>query len=252
MLTVAILAGREPSDRYSLHRGYADAVWDLGATPLVLVPPTSPAGLDDYVRAAAMVSNAVCITGGGDVDPGQYGTASTATLMDIDPLRDQAEIACVLACVRAGRPLLGICRGIQVVAVALGGSLVPDLPAAGYQGHWEEERQHEPVHPICALPGSIAAQVLAGRTAVNSIHHQAVEQPGPDLVVAARSADGVIEAVEGPGILGIQWHPERLRASDPAHDEPFRWLINAAACNAVAVPQALAAAPLTSPVAVAT
>jgi putative glutamine amidotransferase len=218
LTTVALLVGREPPHRYSVHRGYADAVWAIGATPVILVPPTEPAGLDRFV-AAATACGAVCVTGGGDVaiDP-------VDGLMDPDPLRDAAESAAVRTAVDASVPVLGICRGIQLVAVAFGGVLHRDLPSAGFAGHWEEERQCEPVHGIVAERHSVAAQVLGPIARVNSIHHQAVRDPGPSLTATAWSDDGVIEAIEAPGVLGLQWHPERLWSADDRHLAPFRWL----------------------------
>jgi putative glutamine amidotransferase len=102
-----------------------------------------------------------------------------------------------------------------------------DLPTAGLSGHWELERQAEPVHGIEAKPGSLAAAALAGATEVNSIHHQAVLEPGPLLEATAWSPDGSIEAVESATVLGIQWHPERLFRTDSRHLAPFRWLVAA-------------------------
>jgi|SRR5581483_480092 len=227
MPTVALLVGREPSHRYSLHRGYADAVWRTGAVPVVLTPPPTLDGVRAYV-AAAIGCDAVCVTGGGDVDPVRYGAPPPEKLMDVDPARDEAEIETVRAAVAGRVPVLGICRGIQVIAVALGGTLVPDLPAAGFAGHWEEERQHEPVHAITATPGSRVAAVLGDVTEVNSIHHQAVASAGPSLTITATSDDGVIEAVEAPGVLGVQWHPERLHDTDARHLAPFQWLTGVA------------------------
>jgi putative glutamine amidotransferase len=108
----------------------------------------------------------------------------------------------------------------------MGGRLVTDLPDAGFEGHWQEARQCEPVHAVEAERGSLARAALGGARDVNSIHHQAVADPGR-LQVTACSADGVVEALEGPGILGVQWHPERLLATDPRHLAPFRWLLAA-------------------------
>jgi len=227
MTTVALLIGRDPPDRYSLNRGYADALYAVGATPVVLVPPVSSAGLPGYV-SAALACDALCVTGGGDVDPARYGAMSRSPeLMDVDSQRDAAELAAVRAAVSAATPVLGICRGIQLVTVALGGTLHQDVASVGFSGHWEEERQREPVHPVSASPGSLAAAALAGAAVVNSIHHQAVASVGPTLTASAWAPDGLIEAVEAPGVLGVQWHPERLYESDPRHLAPFRWVVGA-------------------------
>jgi putative glutamine amidotransferase len=226
--TVAVIAGREPPHRYSLHRGYVDALWSVGAMPVVLTPPPAGAALARFLE---MVSecDALLLTGGGDVDPSAYGESVSAPLLDVDSARDHAEIEAACLTVAAGRPLLGICRGLQVMTVALRGTLHQDLATAGYGGHWDEERQHEPVHAVHSDAGTAARLALAGATAVNSIHHQAVRDPGPQLRATAWSDDGLIEAVEGSGALGVQWHPERLADHDARHLGPFIWLLESAA-----------------------
>jgi len=223
---VAVLVGHEPERRYSVHRGYVDALWAAGATPILLAPPADTSAVDRYVEAA-LGCDAVCVTGGGDVDPAFYGAVAEDGLMSVDPPRDAAEVAAVRAAAEAGRPVLGICRGIQLVAVAFGGSLHQDLTRAGFSGHWAIEQEYEPAHAIEVESGSAALVALGGANTVNSIHHQAVRDPGPGLVATAWSPDGVIEAVEGPGVLGVQWHPERLWPTDERHIAPFVWLVAA-------------------------
>lgn len=222
MTSVALLIGTDPPHRHSVHRAYADAIWAVGATP-VLLPVPPPSALDQFVTAA-MACDGILLSGGGDMEPCSYGEDTTAELMSTDPDRDAAELAVVRAAREAHRPLLGICRGIQVLAVAAGGRLHQHLPAAGYTGHWAEERQHETVHAIRSEPGSVAEMVLAGADTVNSIHHQGVADPGTDLTPTAWSDDGLIEAIEADRVLGIQWHPERLAGRDPRHLAPFRWV----------------------------
>ncbi|HEY2428723.1 MAG TPA: gamma-glutamyl-gamma-aminobutyrate hydrolase family protein [Acidimicrobiales bacterium] len=224
--SVAVLVGREPERRYSVHRGYVDALWAIGATPVMLAAPSSAPDVDRYVEVA-VGCDAVCLTGGGDVDPSWYGGGGDEGLLSVDRARDEAEVAVVREAVAAGVAVLGVCRGIQLLNVALGGALHRDLPSAGFTGHWNEQRQHEPVHGVEASPGSIAGEALAGASTVNSIHHQAVRFPGAGLWATAWSPDGVIEAVEGPGLLGLQWHPERLWPDDDRHLAPFRWLVTA-------------------------
>ncbi|HEY2304073.1 MAG TPA: gamma-glutamyl-gamma-aminobutyrate hydrolase family protein [Acidimicrobiales bacterium] len=223
---VAVLVGREPMHRYSVHRGYVDALWAAGATPILLAPPPDTATVDRYVEAA-LDCDAVCVTGGGDVDPAWYAAPPEDGLMDVDPLRDGCEVAAVRAAVAGGQPLLGVCRGIQLVTVAFGGSLHQDLTRAGFRGHWAIESEYQPVHGLDVEPGSAALAALGGANRVNSIHHQAVADPGEQLTATAWSPDGVIEAVEAPGVLGLQWHPERLWPADERHLAPFRWLVSA-------------------------
>jgi putative glutamine amidotransferase len=222
--TIAVLIGRQPVERYSVHRGYVDALWAVGAVPL-LVPAGAGASLDRCLDVVAGV-DALLMTGGGDVDPAAYGEQAGALVQEVDADRDRVEIAMVLAARRRGIPVLGICRGIQLLAAALGGTLVADLPSAGFDGHWEEAEQCQPVHSVDADAGSLASMALAGAIEVNSIHHQAVADPGPELTATAWGADGVIEAVEDDGALGVQWHPERLLDFDRRHLAPFRWLVS--------------------------
>jgi putative glutamine amidotransferase len=221
---VAIVIGYEPAERFSVHRGYIDAVVAVGAVPLV-VPAAGPAHerLLDTIAGA----DALLLTGGGDVDPGLYGSARAPEVTEVDPARDTLEVWSYITMRQRGRRVLGVCRGIQVMAVAAGGTLHQDLPSTGYDGHWIREREYEPVHAVTADAGTAAALALAGATKVNSIHHQAVLDAG-DLRPTAWSDDGVIEAIEGQDALGVQWHPERLLDSDARHLAPFQWLVDRA------------------------
>jgi len=223
--TVAVLIGTEPAHRHSIHRAYADAVWAAGATPLLL--PSPPAAARGRFVDAALERDAIMLTGGGDVDPSAYGEEAGPAVAEIDGERDAAEIAVVSAATESGVPVLGICRGIQLLAVAAGGRLFQHLPDSGYSGHWDEQRQYAPVHGIRAERGSLAELVLEGNVDVNSIHHQGVADPGR-LRATAWSPDGLIEAIEGERTLGVQWHPERLLAGSGGHLGVFRWLAHAA------------------------
>jgi putative glutamine amidotransferase len=110
--------------------------------------------------------------------------------------------------------------------VAFGGRLVGDTVAEGFTRHDYLEREYEPVHALRARSGSLAAALLANAERVNSAHHQAVAEVPAPFTVTAWAPDGVIEAIEAPGLLGVQWHPERLCRRDPRFLGPFSWLIS--------------------------
>jgi putative glutamine amidotransferase len=221
---IAVIIGREPAHRYSVHRGYVDAIAAAGGLPLVL-PAVAVSGAHERVLDVVTQADGLLLTGGGDVDPASYGEPVAPEVYDLDPGRDALEIDAYRAARTLGVRVLGICRGMQIMAVASGGSLHQHLPSAGFDHHWEEELQYEPVHEIVADTGTAAVRALAGSVKVNSIHHQAVRDVGSGLRATAWSDDGVIEAVEADGALGIQWHPERLLDSDERHIAAFRWLV---------------------------
>ena len=246
---VAVLTGHFPTDRASVHRTYLNAVWLAGGQPVVLPPP--PAGALSRALDVIERCDALLLTGGGDIDPARYGEAPTTELMELDPARDTFELAAVDHSLAAGRPILGICRGLQIITVALGGRLHQDVETAGFSGHWAEIDAYTPVHGVRATPGSLAELALNGRTKVNSIHHQAVAEPGPHLVPTAWADDDLVEAVEaadGRPLLGVQWHPERMVcppdgiAPDLDHLAAFEWLMAAAGGQGAATARPLAEA----------
>lgn len=221
---VAVLIGREPDDRFSIHRGYVDALFATGALPLLLGP--GPGDGDAALLAAIGECDAVMLTGGHDVDPSLYGEQNDGLVKGIDTDRDRFEAQVVQQAVAQGQRVLAICRGIQILNVALGGSLHQDLVADGLDQHSVEDRPHEPVHDLIVEPGSVVERLLDGTTKVNSLHHQGVKElgQGVSMAVTARAPDGLVEAIEGDGIVGIQWHPERMLAYDDVFHAPFRWL----------------------------
>jgi putative glutamine amidotransferase len=159
------------------------------------------------------------LTGGGDVDPALYGgDAGNRTLYEISADRDRFEAGLVEASLGAGRPILGICRGMQLVNVVFGGTLIIDLEEAGHPPHGTVNGV-KCRHDVILEPASaLGAALGAGRGPVSSSHHQAVGKIGKDLAIAARSVDGVVEALEtarpggGFSVLLVQWHPERMDA----------------------------------------
>ncbi len=164
--------------------------------------------------------DALVLTGGTDVDPARYGAASCSTTPPLDPGRDEMELALLDAAQRRGRPVLAICRGIQLVNVARGGTLHAHL--AGHIEAYPPGTRHD----VRMEPGSMLHKLYGDTASVNTLHHQSVDLLGRDLVVTARAPDGVVEGIElpGAGLLGVQWHPEHLEAPQPV----FRWLVEAA------------------------
>jgi putative glutamine amidotransferase len=164
--------------------------------------------------------DALVLTGGGDVDPQLYGEAPHTTFSAAEPGRDAFELALVRLALDRRVPLLAICRGIQVLNVAAGGSLVQDIDSQvpGALPHRVDTTRSTIAHEVWVASGSALAAVMAERVEgdallVNSRHHQAVKKVAPGFVVSATAPDGVIEAIEHPDLsfcLGVQWHPENF------------------------------------------
>lgn len=210
-----------------VNRSYVDAVVRAGGIPIVL--PVLDRGDADAALAGL---DGLLLTGGGDVEPARYGAAPAPEDVGIDHGRDAFEVALVLAALRSGLPVLGVCRGCQVLNVALGGSLVQHIPAVTGRDHCRKGQECEKVHKVDITPGSLVASV-AGATDidVNSLHHQAVDRIGVGLQAVAWSDDGVVEGIEAvipARLIGVQWHPELLRG-DAVHERFFDWLVTEAA-----------------------
>jgi putative glutamine amidotransferase len=159
------------------------------------------------------------LSGGSDVDPAFYGgPARHPSITGVDKQRDEFELHLLREAIAKKIPVLGICRGMQVMNVFLGGTLIPDLEEAGYPSHRSREEGTACLHSVGVEKESLLSAVAGTASGVvHSSHHQAVGIPGSGVAVSSRSADGVIEAIEVPGaaILGVQWHPERMTGTDP-------------------------------------
>ena len=226
---IGISVGRLPSgDRVidGADRDYSRAVQIAGGVP-VLVPATS--GID--VDAVLERLDGLVLSGGGDVDPASYGAVPSPATGGVDPARDAAEFRLLDTALDHGMPVLGVCRGCQLINVALGGTLVQHLPDVTGLEHLHRERRDRISPTVAVEPGS-RLQKVVGReeVEVNSIHHQAVERLAPPLRAVACAPDGVVEAVEDPDrdLLAVQWHPESLVPA-PSHLALFEWLT--AACS---------------------
>lgn len=204
-----------PDTLHSLSRFYVDSVVDNGMTPVLFPGGVSP---DHADRLVSMVEG-VLISGGDDVDPATYGQENTAS-KDYASDVDRFEIALIQAARSQNKPLLGICRGIQILNVALGGTLRQEVtqPGAIHEPMTDDTMPDEWIsrrHVVRFEQGSWLSDIYgASETKVNTLHHQGVGDLAPDLIVEARSDDGLIEAARCDGTwwaLGVQWHPERLQ-----------------------------------------
>lgn len=225
-------AGLTPP-RAWLNNAYLRAVQQAGGVPVLLPPHLDDRALD----ALWSRLDGLLLTGGGDVDPSRFtADARHPTVGDVSEARDRLEIAVTERALHDERPLLAICRGIQVLNVALGGSLYQDI--AGETGstiaHSQTEARDRPTHPVKVMgEGTRLGTALgAPEVEVNSMHHQAIKRLGRALREVAWAPDGIIEGIEIPEasalVLGVQWHPEELAAHDPAARNLFRALVTAA------------------------
>lgn len=213
---------------YLLGRAYVAAVAAAGGLPLLL--PHEPALAGDYLAGL----DGLVVTGGAfDVPPELYGEARRQGCGPTRPERTAAELALLQGALEGGLPVLGVCGGMQLLAVARGGTLFQDLVCdAGLSGHEQPPPKDVPSHPVQVQAGTwLAALVGAGPLPVNSTHHQGLRTAGDGVKVVATAPDGLIEAIELDGevfALGVQWHPEAALRHEPRHAAIYRGLVDAA------------------------
>ena len=217
---------------------YVEGVAEAGGAPVVLPP------VGDERAAGALVQSldGLLLSGGSDLDPGYYGEEPTPELGVTLPERDAFEMALVGLALRRGIPVFGICRGMQVLNVALGGTLYQDLPSQ-WDGNVLKHRQAihkwQPTHEVEVREGSYIAEVMGREVVkVNSYHHQGIKDLAEGLVATGRSTDGVVEAVEAKEfserwLLGVQWHAEAMRGAGPQQKSLFQAHVSAAEIHAL-------------------
>jgi putative glutamine amidotransferase len=226
--------GPPHSSLYALHPLYSEGVVAGGGAPVQI-----PLGLEqDALRVIFDRVDGLLLAGGGDVDPALYGEQSSAKVQGIDRERDEMEVTLVRWALEEGKPLFAICRGIQVMNVALGGTLyhdiLTDMPDAIRHAYFQTlgfARDYL-AHDVRLTPDCLLARLLGGdHLAVNSLHHQGIKALAADLKAAAHAPDGLVEAVEVTGhpfAIGVQWHPEALAPNDPVMRRLFEALVEAA------------------------
>ena len=204
-------------------RLYADAVQRAGGLPIV-IPPTDDIAL---IRATVERCDGMVLLGGGDVSPSKYGHNVAARLFGVDEFIDDFEIAAVLHAVSLDLPVLAICRGQQVLNVAMGGTLIQHLE------NYEEHR--DTMHEVQLTNGSLVAEAMGTtRPRTHSFHHQAIDTVAASLKVVGNYSDGTIEAVQhttASWVVGAQWHPEDTADLDPANQGLFNALVQRASLH---------------------
>jgi putative glutamine amidotransferase len=224
-VSTSITVGKHPERAY-VNSAYLHAIQQAGGVPVPLPPQLSAAALERIVGELS----GLLLTGGGDVDPARYGEAPHPTVYEVAPARDILETSAIHIALERRLPVLAVCRGIQVLNVALGGSLFQDVgtePGTQLQ-HSQTEPRDQPTHKVTIEPRSRLAQILGtDEIEVNSMHHQAVKALGRNLTAVAWAPDQIIEGVEDSDpsrfVLGVEWHPEEL----VGHSEPARRLFAA-------------------------
>ena len=214
-----------------LNRDYTEAVGAAGGLPLLLTPIA-----DDQVASLLSRLDGLVLSGGGDIDPTLYGAEMHESMYGVDPERDRFELALVREAARRKFPTLAICRGMQIVNVALGGTLIVDIPSevgGGVEHARIGEHVYERHQTVQLVADCQLATVLSGtEVKVNSIHHQAIRQLAPGLHAVGEADDGIIEAVESDDpdwpLLAVQWHPEYLSRRDVSALRLFAALVDMA------------------------
>lgn len=211
---------------------YSDAIIRAGGIPIVI--PISED--EDYIKDIADKIDGVVLSGGADMDPLISGQRADEKTGRVSAERDKQELLLLDYLYKnTEKPILGICRGLQMLNVYFKGTLILDLPSAGYLAHSISNNERtKPIHDITIYEDTLLKEIIGSeKTYVNTIHHQAIDKLGEGLKVSAISEDNVIEAIETEDvktrfILGTQWHPEMISIKDDKHQNIFDYFINSA------------------------
>ncbi|MDR6224897.1 gamma-glutamyl-gamma-aminobutyrate hydrolase family protein [Desmospora profundinema] len=223
------LSYRHREGYWQLSRDNSEAVWSLGGMPVAL-PYTEDI---HAIKAWAHRLDGLVLTGGNDIDPHLFGEEPIPGLGEVEPERDQVETALVREMIRQGKPVLAICRGCQILAIALDGDMYQDLASQrqGLLQHSQRAPRSHASHSIRIRKGTRLHRLAGSDTAkVNSFHHQAVRRVPASCILSATAPDGVVEAFEGKGgdfLMGVQWHPENMVKQDPLARALYRDFIEA-------------------------
>ena len=220
---IGVFAVVEDDGTHKIFKEYVESLDAAGGLPLIATYTDD----NDSIEQLIELCDGFCFTGGVDIHPSYYGEAMRPECGEVQAKRDSFEMRALRAVLASGKPVMGICRGAQVVNVALGGALYQDIPSQLGEAfpHKQAEARLEHSHYVNVLGDTPLAKLLGeGRVRINSFHHQAIKRLGDGLAVMALADDGVVEAAYGTGeqyIRLYQWHPERLTHSDECERELF-------------------------------
>lgn len=214
----------------SIKNLYCEALVEAGAAPVLLPLSTNEALYDIYIDRC----DGLMVTGGPDIDASYYGENNLTCNGEISPYRDVMELALIKKAIQNNKPVLGICRGIQVINVAMGGTLYQDIHEQLKDRQLIKHDQNAPrwytTHEVIIKKDSFMGEVFnAEKVYVNSFHHQAIKDIALDFQATAWSEDGIIECIEynkGCFAAGVQWHPEDLWQKNAVHHELFKKFVN--------------------------
>ena len=223
---IGITTSHEGERKLQLNTNYAAAVIRAGGIPLLL-----PMGIEEDFEQVTDMLDGLLLTGGGDIDPILFNEEPHQKLGEVSPTRDAFEIGIAKAVLAADKPILGICKGLQIINVALGGTLIQDIYSQCETPpllHSQKAPRKHPTHFVQVEKDSILSSISeSAQISVNSFHHQAVGEVAGQANLSAWAADGVVEAIELPDarfVLGVQWHPEIMTRKE---DEASRRLFSA-------------------------
>jgi putative glutamine amidotransferase len=224
---------RQGMEITGVNAAYVRAVIAGGGLPVIITPELEPGCAVELFGEC----DGLLLTGGEDVEPARYGAAPHAKLGDVSPSRDLNELALIAEARARDLPILGICRGIQILNVACGGTLHQDLPTQrpGAVNHEPGGARDTVAHPLTLEPQSRLAKIFGqDQITANSIHHQGIDSLGEGLIATAHAPDGLVEGIESHNpkewLIGVQWHPEELALHPHAADlKLFTALVAAAA-----------------------
>jgi putative glutamine amidotransferase len=208
---------------------YLESLWRADCDEAIVAPRSLNV---DQARAYLSRVDGLVIVGGGDVDPARYDQERHPNVYDVEPNSDSLELALATAAFQMGKPFLAICRGMQILNVALGGTLHQHITGQTSFGEHGDPSEGHALHSVDVMAGTMLAKAVGGASTIEqcwSFHHQAINSLGAGLLISARSSDGAVEGIERADssagwLVGVQWHPERTSHSDPTQQALFNEL----------------------------